>query len=148
MNAPLNSEFREKETENNDIYDIRTSIGSRNIRLNHLLKDKKININYAKCVLSDHYDEYEKKHVMNSNSICRHKELDSSYQGRNPYYPFGCTDGKVVNSKMAENMQFYARFGSSCGRAFNATKFIKKYPQYKNMAKYLPSFPHYDWVRI
>ena len=148
MNTPLNVKFRKEETNDNDIYDIRTSSGSRNIRLKQLLETKKININYAKEILSDHYDEYENKQHRNSSSICKHGELEHEETTRNAYYPFGCTDGKVIDYEMAKNMKFIGRFGSCCGRIFSATQFIKKHSNYKRMEKYLPNFPYRKWVSI
>ena len=148
MNSPLNKEFRTNETSDSDLYDIRTSSGSRNVRLKCLLEKQKININYAKEILSDHHDESENKQIKNANSICKHGELHGIPAYRDAYFPFGCTDGKVIDHKMAKELKFSARFGSCCGRTFNSKQFIKKHPKYKYMESYLPNFPYYDWATI
>jgi len=113
-----------------------------------LLESKKINIDYAKEILSDHYDEYENNQHLNGSSICKHGELEHEEGARYSFYPYGCTDGKVLNYEMAINMNFIGRFGSSCGRIFNAHQFIKKHPKFKYMEKYLPNFPYTKWVTI
>lgn len=149
MNTPLNAEFRKKETNDEDIYDVRTSSGSRNLRLQQLLsKTKKINVSYAKEILSDHYDIYENKQHLNGSSICKHGELEEKENVRKSFFPYGCTDGKVVNYEMAKKMKFIGRFGSCCGRVFDAGQFVKKHPIYKPLKKYLPDFSYTDWAII
>ena len=61
---------------------------------------------------------------------------------------FGAVDGKVVDSKMAKKMVFLGRFGSSCGRVFDSSKFLKENPKYEKMRPYLRDFPKRDWVHI
>jgi hypothetical protein len=152
MNSPIDFKLRETETDDDDFYDIETSSGSRNIRLDALLNDKymgKINIENAKKVLSDHYDVILNRNIMNTNAICKHSEInDENSNNYQKFYPFGCTDGKVVNSEMVRNMEFVARFGSACGRDFNVKKYIKDHPEYKGWKNYLSDMPTRDWIKI
>jgi hypothetical protein len=49
---------------------------------------------------------------------------------------------------MAKDMMFDARFGSACGRVFNASAHIRKNPQYKKWSPYLKDFPKRKWIKI
>lgn len=150
MNSALGEEIRKKETNDIDLGNISTSSGSRCQRLNFLLNKEhygKINIDIAKDIISDHYDIYLKQDVQNSRSICKHNELDNF--DPSPYYLWGALDGKVVDSKMAENMSFLGRFGSSCGkRAFSVKDFIKEHKEYEHWKPYLCDLPNKKWVEL
>lgn len=151
MNSAIDPTIYIKETNDNDKFDVHTTSGSRNFRLNYLLNKKyygKINVENAKKILSDHYDISVHKEIMNSRTICKHTELHDEVTNRKPFFPYGCTDGKVVNSTMATNLKFLGRFGSSCGRIFKASEFLKKHPEYNNLKGILKDFPKYDWVNI
>lgn len=152
MNSPIDSTLRLKETSNRDIFDIQKSSGARNYRLNQLLNETyygKINTSNAKKILSDHYDVFLHRNEKNSRSICKHCESDAVGDNRPPFYPYGCTDGKVVNSTMAKKLQFLGRFGSSCGRTFNAKEHLRKHPEFfKGLKDVLNDIPHYNWVLL
>ena len=150
MNSVLNETIRETETNDTDLFNDKTSSGSRNYRLHQLLTEKyygKLNIQNAKDILSDHYDSFLNKNIMNANGICKHSELDGT-TSKNKYYPYGCVDGKVVNSKLAKQLMYIGRFGSCCGRIFNSSKFITQHPEYKGWLKYLVDIPKYKWSTI
>jgi hypothetical protein len=150
MNSPIGNELRKEETnleKTKTINDLSNNIGSRNKRLNYLLNEKyygKINLENAKLVMSDHYDEFLNKVVLNNNSICKHSELSKKMD----YNPYGSTDAKVVNSTMAKTMNFIGRFGSGCGRIFKVDEYIKKYPKYEKWKNVLNDFVNYNWTKI
>lgn len=150
MNSPLGVELRTSETnleKTKSINDLSNNIGSRNKRLNYLLNEKyygKINVENAKLVMSDHYDEFLNKVVLNNNSICKHSELSKKMD----YNPYGSTDAKVVNSTMAKTMNFIGRFGSGCGRIFKVDEYIKKYPKYEKWKNVLNDFVNYNWTKL
>ena len=151
MNTTIDFKFRSLETTDNDLYNLETSSGSRNSRLDHLLNKVyygKINTQNAKKILSDHYDSSLGKNVMNSRSICKHSELEYRKNSILSYYPFGSTDGKVVDSTMAKRMKFEGRFGSCCGRPFNAAEHIKKHPEYDKWKGILENIPKNKWTMI
>ena len=144
MNSAISPEVRLIDTTDNNIRDITTSTGARNYRMNYLLNEKyygKIDIHNAKKILADHYDPYENKIQMNSRTICKHSELDREHTNRPPFYPFGCIDAKITNTKMARKLSFIGRFGSACGRNFDASEHIRKYPDFKHWAPVLRDFP-------
>jgi len=63
-----------------------------------------------------------------------------------PFNPEGTLDGKVVDSKMAREMTFVARWGSACGLAFNKNKFLEEHPQFDWMKELLEDRPAKPWT--
>jgi hypothetical protein len=137
--------------ETNATYDdVRSPSVARRVRWEHLMKDKygKITAETAKKLLADHYDVYLKKENPSSRTICGHFELDdgSVPASGGPYRPSGAIDGKVVDSRMARNWQFWAKWGSSCDRAFDANDFLAEHPQFNWLKGYLPDLPAQPWT--
>jgi hypothetical protein len=63
--------------------------------------------------------------------------------------PFGCAgtvEAKVVDAAMARDMSFAARWGSACGRAFDARRFLAAHPQFDWMQDILKSRPAEPWT--
>jgi hypothetical protein len=107
----------------------------------------KIDIETGKVLLSDHYDAYLKLLNPGIRTICGHGELDDmSTNNSSPFLPVGAYDGKIVNSRMAKDMTFIARWGSPCGRLFDADKFLKEHPQYEWMKGLIKSRPTQPWT--
>ncbi len=134
---------------NKDETNIKNSSVARRVQWKKLMKENKgkINIKLAKVFEADHYDSYLKKINPAGRSLCGHWELDDQYCG--PYQPFspeGTIDGKVVDATMAGEMSFAARWGSSCGRAFDANKFLEDHPQYEWLNGLLKSRPSEPWT--
>ena len=147
MNSALGFELRNLETTDIDHSNVNTNLGSRSSRLDYLLNDKhygKINLKIAKDIISDHYDSKENVTHKNCRGICRHSEVDKTYD----YAPYGATDGKVINSDLAKTLNFQGRFGSSCGRTFSITSFVNKHPKHKKWLPVLDDFKPYDWVNL
>lgn len=152
MNSAHDETIRKEETNDKDYGNTKTSSGARNMRLHYLLYEKyagKMNLENAKKIISDHYDVYlDKETKGNSRTICKHTNLDPETSNRAPYYPYGCTDAKVVDSKMAKKMCFLGRFGNACGIEFNIKKYVKEHPKYKTWEKYLKNVPSYPWTHV
>jgi hypothetical protein len=129
--------------------DIRFSSVARRVRWNTLMKQYagKINIELAEKFEADHFDTYLNKELPDCRTLCQHCDLDKELSG--PYLPFtpeGALDGKVIDSKMSKQMSFVARWGSSCGKAFDAKKFLQEHPQFNWMAEILKSRPSQPWT--
>jgi hypothetical protein len=153
FNAPVDPRIRNLESSNTGFYDIRRHQGARNVRIYELMKKYKgkLNVNLAKTIIADHYDVYLKKINMSSRTICSHYERDDrkymSQPGRPvPFQPQGAVDGVAVDSKLARNLQFYGRWGSSCGTAFNAKEFFKKHLQWRIFKDYIFDRPSQPWT--
>ncbi len=156
FNAPQDVRIRNFECSNTGYTDIRRHQGARQVRLPQLMEQYKgqIDAEIAQSILADHYDVYlGKDNNPCSRTVCSHYELDPreymSQPGRPvPFRPQGAIDGKVTTSEMAENMQLLARFGSSCGRAFDADTFFKAHPQFDYLKEFIESRPTQPWTNF
>jgi hypothetical protein len=137
MNSAITPEVSMIETNDTNLDDPTSRTGSRNFRLEQLLNAQKIDLKYAKKVLADHYDYGENRFRKGMRGICRHSECE---KGEN-HKLAGAVDGKVVDAKMAKEMKFIGRMGSSCGRVF-------KKKDYTDAPKCLIDMPKYGWVSI
>jgi len=154
FNAPIDPKIRNLETTNSGYADIRRHQGARQVRLTELMEKYKgqIDVPTGEKIMADHYDVYLKKYNHpSSRTIDGHYELDNraymSQPGRPiPYQPRGAVDGKVMDSDMAKNMQFAARWGNSSGLAFDAEKFLKEHIQWNYLKGYLKSRPSKPWT--
>lgn len=147
MNSVIDQRMRTLETSDTSFRDDEESSGSRNLRLDYLLNEVyygKLNIENAKLILSDHYDSREHTINREGRCICIHYENDDLYG----YTPAGCTDGKVVNSNLAKTQNYIGRFGSSCGRKFDVSKFVKKHPEHQKWESILEDFQTYKWTKL
>ena len=149
MNSAMDYELRMLETEDRSFNDLGDSSGARNARLNALLTDKyygKIDVEIAKRIISDHYDANLNKTIPSALTVCKHTNLDPG--AKRPFYPWGCVDGKVTNSSMAQNMEFIGRQGSACGKAFLSKKYLKEHPEYAKWKHVLRDMPTYRWAKL
>jgi hypothetical protein len=139
----LRFETKYKET------NIKYSDIARRVRWKQLMKDNigKVNLELAKEFESDHFDTYLNIIKPGGRVLCGHWDLDNQESGTSePFYPEGTLDGKVIDSKMAKQMSFIARWGSSCGLPFNASAFLEKHPQYDWMDGLLVDRPTQPWT--
>ncbi len=131
--------------------DVRNSSVARRERWKQLMQEHygRISTELAKGMLADHYDVYLGQEKPGSRTICGHNELDDGrIPGGRPsaYYPGGAIDGKAVDSRMAKNWQFWAKWGSSCDRGFIARDFLAKHTQYDWLEGYLKDLPAEPWT--
>jgi hypothetical protein len=138
------------ETELNEL-DIRLSSIARRVRWEALMSKHAgaIDARLAQRFEADHYDAYLRKHQPGSRSLCGHFELDAAPWGGwpgAPFYPAGTFDAKVVDARMGRELSFAARWGSACGRPFDAAKFLKAHPQFGWMRDILESRPSEPWT--
>ncbi|MDH7502620.1 MAG: hypothetical protein QHJ82_07910 [Verrucomicrobiota bacterium] len=109
----------------------------------------RVDVELAKRFEADHYDPCLRNDRPGSRSLCGHFELDPSPAGGWPGAPFapcGTLDGKVVDTTLARQMSLAARWGSACGRAFNAEQFLSRHPQFDWMQGILQSRPSQPWT--
>jgi hypothetical protein len=128
---------------------IKNSDISRRVRWKQILKENagRIDRNRAEAFLADHYDTYLNLEAPSSRTICGHGELDDQAVGIDePFLPSGAFDGKVVDSALAKDMAFRARWGSSCGRPFDAAAFLRAHPQYEWMTGLIKDRPTQPWT--
>jgi hypothetical protein len=138
------------ETEKNDT-DIRNSSIARRVRWKQLMKQYqgKIDAALAKSFEADHFDTYRGKTFPGGRTLCGHFELDPDANGQGHGVPYNCSgtvDAKVVDSRMARQMSFEARWGTGCGKPFRAAKFLAAHPQFEWMTGLLDDRPAEPWV--
>jgi hypothetical protein len=109
----------------------------------------KIDLVKGESFLADHFDTYLMKEIPGSRTICGHFDIDPETSGiSEPFRPFGACDGKIVDSKMAKNMSFMARWGSSCGMPFDAKKYLEEHLQYDWITGILKDRPSQPWTEF
>jgi hypothetical protein len=130
--------------------DLRNRAVARRERWKQLMKKHhgKIDVEVAKQMIADHYDMYLEKENPSSRTICGHLELDDgSVPGsRGAYLPIGAVDGKVIDSNLAKNWRFWAKWGSPCDIGFDAQKFLEKHTQYDWQEGYLEDIHSEPWT--
>jgi hypothetical protein len=129
--------------------DIRNSSVARRVRWNQLMAQHKgrIDAALARGFEGDHWDSLFGKEVLGARGLCSHHEFDLDPAGWDvPFEPAGTIDAKVVDAKMAKAMTFSARWGSGCGKAFDATAFLARRPQFAWMKDILRSRPSQPWT--
>jgi len=134
-----------------DKTNIKNSSVARRVRWKQLMKENvgKVDLELAKGFEADHYDTYLKMNNPSGRTLCGHDELDPKFSGGGtPYEAGGTIDGKVVDSKMAKQMSFITRWGSACGMAFDAKKYLEAHPQYDWMTGLLKDRPSQPWVEF
>ena len=133
--------------------DIRNSAVARRVRWKELMTEYrgKIDRHRAEKFEADHYDTYLKKIKPDGRTLCGHFELDREPAGPWPGVPFGCAgtvDAKVADASLVKRMSFAARWGSACGKAFDARKFLSAHPQFDWMQEILKDRPCEPWTEF
>ncbi len=131
--------------------DIRTSGVARRVRWKQLMKQSvgRIDVALAKEFEADHRDTYLGKTEADGRTLCGHFELQAEPAGNWPGVPYGCSgtvDAKVVDASMAKSMSFAARWGTACGRTFDAHQYLTEHPQFDWMAGILKGRPGQPWT--
>jgi hypothetical protein len=127
--------------------DIKNSSVARRVRWKQLMRENagKINLDKAKELEADHYDSYLNTSTPDIRTLCSHPDLDSDIYGAD-IPPWGTLDGKVIDSKMAKQMSFAARWGSACGIPFDAKTYLAKHEQFDWMKGLLKDRPSQPWT--
>ncbi len=133
--------------------DIRTSGVARRVRWKQLMKESagRIDVALAKQFEADHFDCFLGKKQAGGRTLCGHFELQAEPAGSWPGVPYGCSgtvDAKVVDASMAKAMSFAARWGTACGRPFDAGEYLAAHPQFDWMAGILKSRASEPWTEF
>jgi hypothetical protein len=129
--------------------DIRQSDVARRVRWKQLMKQYtgQIDLQKAKEFEADHFDTFLQKERPGYRTLCMHNDIEAQATAEGtPFKPSGTYDAKVVDTEMARRMSFAARWGSACGTAFDADKFLEAHPQFDWMRGNLKSRPSQPWA--
>src|SRR5512138_2965426 len=148
-NVPASLRILRHETGLNET-DVRRSGVARGVRWKQLLSQARgnIDVELAKRFEADHRDTWTGSDRPGSRGLCAHYEADRDPSGpvAVPNAPAGAVDAKVVDARMAKEMSFAARWGSGCGRPFDAAAFLAAQPQFDWMGDILKSRPSQPWA--
>jgi hypothetical protein len=148
-NLSLDSKVR---TETNvDYQETSTSSASRYARWEQLMKQYKgrINVEYAKQFLADHFDCSLDRDFPSRGTLCGHVEVDQRGWPEwecGPNYPAGAVDGKTTDSFLTLQGKTWARWGKPCGIDFISTDFLNNHSEYCWMRPYLRDLISYPWT--
>ncbi len=137
--------FETKKEETN----IEFSAIARRVRWKQLMKENKgkIDADLAMKFEADHFDTYLNKEIPGGRSLCGHFYLEAHNQpGTPPFDAEASVDGKVIDAKMARQMSFIARWGSSCGMPFDAKVYLEEHPQFDWMTGLIKDRPTQPWT--
>ena len=151
-NVAENLKILRRETEMNES-DIRTSSIARRVRWKQLMAQHrgKIDATLAREFEADHFDVYAKAERPGGRTLCGHWENETEYAPgwwSVPFDHWGTLDAKVVDTAMAKRMSFAARWGSACGRAFDAKKYLQDHGQFDWLEGLLKDLPAEPWVEF
>ena len=150
-NYPVNEKVLTEET-TFDPTDKNTSANMRKLRWEALMQKHrgKIDVETAKLFMADHYDMNRNLENAGRFSLCGHIDLDSigknetSWDGA--YFHAGAVQAKATDSRLAENLQFWAIMGHPCGTPFSAKAFIDAHPGYEFERDVLKDMPAQQWM--
>ncbi len=148
-NIAENLQILRLETNVND-GDIRLPSVARRVRWKQLMKENagKIDVALGETMLADCHDTCLNVDAPSSRTLAGHSEVDPMLGPGTPFRPGGAFDSKVVDTAMAKQMRFAARWGSADGTAFDADKFLKEHAQFDWMAGLLKSRPVQPWTEF
>lgn len=138
---------------NLDYSDKLSTCAARQARLTELVQtnERKLSVEVARVLLADHRDIYANTDIPSRNSICGHIESDARGIPEweyGPYYPGGCFDGKITDSKLAKKGAFWAHWGRPCGMPFDADASLRSHPEYEWQGPCLKDIIPYPWTLL
>ena len=153
-NYPKYPPLKNLECSNDGGDDIRRHQGARRVRLPQLIEKYRgqINLGNGQVMIADHYDIYNDCETDgNSRTVCSHYDLDkreymSDPSRPKPFQPRGAIDGMGIDAALATKLQLNARWGSSCGTAWNAETFLAEHPQFEDLRPFLHDRPSCPWT--
>jgi len=151
-NIAENLKILRRETQMND-EDIRDSCVARRVRWRQLMAQHRgrVDAALARDFEADHFDTYTKTQRPGGRTLCGHGENETECAPGPRSVPFfhgGTVDAKVVDATMAKRMSFAARWGSACGRAFDAKKYLQEHEQFYWLEGLLKDLPSELWVEF
>ena len=153
FNATYDPRIRNLECSDTGFNDLRRHQGARRVRLTQLMEKYKgeIDLEVGKKIMGDHYDVYLKKINPCSRTVCSHYNMDAREYMSDPsrplpYQPRGACDGNLITTKLAQDMSFCLKFGSSCNIPFDNKAFFKEHIEWSQYENYIVGRPNEPWT--
>ncbi|HEV2299001.1 MAG TPA: C45 family peptidase [Candidatus Acidoferrales bacterium] len=136
-----------------DPTNMETSPNARHTRWDELMEQNKgkIDVQLAEKFEGDHYDAFAKRDVADQRTLCGHADVAARgipVWNWGPHFPGGAVQGKVTDSKMAEQMSLIAHAGHPCGANFYAKPFLAAHPEYDWQAPQLHDMIAGPWTEF
>jgi hypothetical protein len=150
-NFPVDPKLIEEETKF-DAAKKDSSPNARKLRWEQLMAQHKgkIDIELAKAFENDDFDVVDQAHAANDRTLCGRVEITPRGVPEwdwGPHFPGGTVQSKVVDSRMAEAMEFWAQIGHH-GSDFLAQPFLIQHPEYDWMSGLLRDMRYEPWTRF
>jgi hypothetical protein len=151
-NFPSDAKLREAET-TFDAKDEHNSANVRKKRWEKLMEENrgKIDVEAGKRFLADHVDARDGETVPSAHTLCGHVDLDNEGAPEWEWaasYPGGACQCKVVDSKLASGLTFWACMGHACGETFRAKSFLATHPEFEWQEPFLHDLPSRRWAKF
>jgi hypothetical protein len=150
-NFPVDPKLIREETKF-DVNKSDSSPNARKVRWEQLMDRHKgsIDAQLAKTFLTDDFDVVDQKHEANDRTLCGCIEVTSRGMPEcdwKPYFPGGTVQSKVIDSNLAEKMEFWAQAGHQ-GSDFLASPFLELHTEYDWMRGLLRDMKCEPWTRF
>jgi hypothetical protein len=149
-NFPVDPKLTKLET-NFDVKNKQSSPNARRVRWEQLMAQHrgKIDAQIAMSMEADRYDVIEGKESPNERTLCGCVELSSRGAPEwdwGKFYPGGTVQAKVMDGRMADNMQLWAAMGHPSGPDFLAADYLKAHPEKEWMRSLLRDMKSRPWT--
>lgn len=149
----IDPRIRNLECSDTGYMDIRRRPGSDQVRLSILLDENrgKVTTDLGRRILADYRDPCLGRSRSGAAEGGAHDAPDARdstprTDRHPPFQPHGAIDGKVMDSSMARELAFTARWGSPCGTAFDAPDYFRRHPQFIDLEPYIESRSSQAWT--
>ncbi len=150
-NFPIDPKLTREETKF-DVNKKDSSPNARKVRWEQLMARHKgtIDVELGKAMETDDFDVIDQKHEASERTLCGRVEITSRGApewGWAPYYPGGTVQSKVIDSRMAETLEFWAQVGHH-GSDFLVQPFVKEHPEYAWMSELMRDMKSQPWTKF
>ncbi len=136
-----------------DANDANNCPNARRRRWEELMREWKgrIDVEAGKRFLADHVDARTGADAPSGRTLCGHVDLDAEGAPEwdwPAFFPGGAVQAKVTDSKLAQQLSFWACMGHPCGQDFAARPFLEAHPEFAAQKAFLRDMPGGKWTRF
>jgi hypothetical protein len=151
-NFPCDAKLMAEET-TFDAQEPNSSPNARRKRWEELMAEwkGKIDVEAGKRFLADHVDSRTRENLPSGRTLCGHMDQDAEggpEWDMPSFCPAGAVQAKVTDSKLAQELSFWACMGHACGQDFDAASFLAEHPEFGWEKSILRDMPAGKWTRF